>query len=60
MTRFGRNDANVPGGTPREQSCTAETVSTGLDVFTGNRPTPDVTTCAARMMLGELTTQPVV
>lgn len=59
MTRFGRNDANVHVVTPREQSCTAETASIGLDVFRGNRPRLDVTTSDGRKIAVYLTPEQV-
>lgn len=55
MSRFGRNDPNVREVTPREQSCTAETVAIGVDSFRGNRPRLDVTASDGRKIAVYLT-----
>lgn len=59
MTRLGRNDPNVHIVIPREQSCTAETASIGLDTFRGNRPRLDVTTSDGRKIAVYMTPEQV-
>lgn len=55
MTRIGRNDPNVTKVIPREQSCTAEAISLGLDQWRGNRPRLDVTAQDGRKLAVYLT-----